>query len=163
MRTETFYAKSEQLHGTLYGTTDVTMASIMKGSMGWRGVHYPSPARYNETGNTKVCRTISPNILMMLMTLPKTPDNLHAHARVCDRKEVMETPEDLRLGHQLNSTQRQCIAGAVTSEVTLMHGPPGTGKSSTSVATVEFVHQMLKSLVAANKDVDAIFDRVPKD
>ena len=85
------------------------MNNIMKNSTGWRGVHYPDRVWYNETGNSDHSNTISPEILLLLITLPGTEDNGFAHKRLCDRKEVMETTVDLELSAKLNSSRRQFV------------------------------------------------------
>jgi superfamily I DNA and/or RNA helicase len=65
---------------------------------------------------------------------------------------------------QLNPSQNKAVENIINSEsVALVHGPPGTGKTTTLVETVkELVHRKNKVLITApsNAAVDHFFNRI---
>ncbi|KAL8912617.1 MAG: hypothetical protein Q9171_002419 [Xanthocarpia ochracea] len=69
--------------------------------------------------------------------------------RPCNEEENLLDTIDKKFTEELNASQHQVLKTALSSKISVAHGPPGTGKSTVLGAIVLYLIAVLNELVAA--------------
>ncbi|MBJ7275361.1 DUF2726 domain-containing protein [Marinobacter salarius] len=108
---------------------------------------------------------ISDNVLRQLKALPPIPEVvLHAYCTGFSRPR--EEAENLIFPFGINESQLKAVAGVFASQVSVIEGPPGTGKTQTILnilANVVLRNETVAILSNNNSAVENVYDKLEKE
>ncbi|CAG99853.1 ATP-dependent 5'-3' DNA helicase HCS1 [Kluyveromyces lactis] len=95
------------------------------------------------------------------------PDNILIQYMLHERKFIKKDPEhNVKFyNEQLNESQRDAIQHSLSNEISIIHGPPGTGKTYTLVELIKQLYDRGERILVcgpSNISVDTILERLSK-
>ncbi|CDO94885.1 unnamed protein product [Kluyveromyces dobzhanskii CBS 2104] len=119
-----------------------------------------------KTTNTLTYKRME-STMRKLAEFDSTPDNVLMQYLLHQRKFLKKGPEqNVKFQNEnLNDSQRSAISHAIANDISIIHGPPGTGKTSTLVELIKQLYDRGERILVcgpSNISVDTILERLSK-
>ncbi|MFL1405865.1 AAA domain-containing protein [Marinobacter sp. M1N3S26] len=115
--------------------------------------------------SSKESEVISDNVLRQLNALPPNPEVvLNAYCTGSSRPR--EKAENLIFPFGINESQLKAVAGVFSSQVSVIEGPPGTGKTQTILnilANIVLRNETVAVLSNNNSAVENVYEKLEKE
>ena len=110
-------------------------------------------------------KSIAENVLRQLDKITPHPDTvLHAYCSVTNQKR--QPPQHLIYPFGINESQLKAVKQAFASQISIIEGPPGTGKTQTIlniVANILINNRTVAILSNNNSAVENVYEKLAKD
>lgn len=126
---------------------------------------------YNRLTIVKTTNTITykrmESTMRKLGEFESLPDNILIQYLLHQREFIKRDPEPNVVFHNdmLNESQQNAIKNALSNEISIIHGPPGTGKTHTLVELIKQLYDRGERVLVcgpSNISVDTILERLNK-
>lgn len=115
--------------------------------------------------NPKEDAAIADNVLRQLNALPSNPEVV-LNSYCTGRSQPRETAENLIFPFGINESQLKAVAGVFSSQVSVIEGPPGTGKTQTILnilANILLRNETVAILSNNNTAVENVYEKLGKE